>query len=171
MRQRWCSSGRSTRASNLVMLWRSFTRWAGVLSCTSNAATPIALTRSCAASTRWFPNNPACAPATARPWLILPKALRAQHDELSEAEEELVRGIELARRGDAKFELVYGLTAYARLKAAQGDRRRGEELLQKGRAELDACVDPGILTQLVADAEPSCPSKPGLRHLGRTQMS
>jgi LuxR family transcriptional regulator, maltose regulon positive regulatory protein len=80
-------------------------------------------------------------------------ALRAQHHELSEAEEELVRGIELARRGDAKFELVYGLTAYARLKAAQGDRRRGEELLQKARAALQACVDPGVLTQLVADAE------------------
>jgi ATP/maltotriose-dependent transcriptional regulator MalT len=79
--------------------------------------------------------------------------LLAQHHELSGAEEELVRGTELARRGDAKFELVYGLTAYARLKAAQGDRRRGEELLQKARAELQACVDPGVLTQLVADVE------------------
>ena len=80
-------------------------------------------------------------------------ALRAQHHELSEAEEELARGIELARRGDAKFELVYGLAAYARLEVAQGDRRRGEELLQKARTELHACVDPGVLTQLVADAE------------------
>jgi LuxR family maltose regulon positive regulatory protein len=80
-------------------------------------------------------------------------ALRTQQDELSGAEEELVRGIELARRGAAKFELVYGLTAYAMLKAAQDDRRRGEELLHEARAELRACVDPGVLTQLVADAE------------------
>jgi LuxR family maltose regulon positive regulatory protein len=80
-------------------------------------------------------------------------ALFAQHDELTGAEEELVRGVELARRGDAKFELVYGLTAYARLKAAHGDRRRSAELLHEARAELQACVDPGVLTQLVADVE------------------
>jgi LuxR family transcriptional regulator, maltose regulon positive regulatory protein len=80
-------------------------------------------------------------------------ALRSQHGALTEAEEELVRGIEHARRGDAKFELVYGLTAYARLKSAQGDRRRCEELLQDARAALQACVDAGVLTQLVADAE------------------
>src|SRR5207344_1088552 len=35
---------------------------------------------------------------------------------LIHAEEELARGTELARRGDAKFEQVYGLAAYARLK-------------------------------------------------------
>jgi len=40
-----------------------------------------------------------------------------------------------------------------RLKSAQGDRRRCEELLREAQAALHACVDPGVLPQLVADAE------------------
>jgi LuxR family maltose regulon positive regulatory protein len=40
-----------------------------------------------------------------------------------------------------------------RLKSAQGDRRRCEELLQEAQAALHVCVDPGVLPQLVADAE------------------
>jgi LuxR family maltose regulon positive regulatory protein len=79
-------------------------------------------------------------------------ALQIRQGELTGAEEELVRGVELARRGDAKFDLVYGLAAYARL-SAQGDRGRYEELLGEARAALRACVDPGVLPQLVADAE------------------
>jgi len=79
--------------------------------------------------------------------------LLAEHGRLTEAEKELVRGTELARRGDAKFELAYGLARYARLKAAEGDRRRCEELLQEAQAALDACVDPGVLPRLISDAE------------------
>jgi LuxR family transcriptional regulator, maltose regulon positive regulatory protein len=79
--------------------------------------------------------------------------LHKQHGQLIAAEEELVRGIELARRGDAKFELVYGLAAYARLKAALGDRRGYEALLHEAQAALQDCVDPGVLPQLVADTE------------------
>ena len=79
--------------------------------------------------------------------------LCAQHDQLAQAEEELVRGTELARRGDAKFEQVYGLTAYAKLKAAQGDNHGCTELLRKAQEVLQACVDPGILPQQVVNAE------------------
>jgi len=87
-------------------------------------------------------------------------ALQTQHAELTGAEEELVRGIELARRGDAKFELVYGLTAYARLKAAQGDRPGSEQVLHEAQAALQTCVDPGVLPQLVADVERELPLEP-----------
>jgi LuxR family transcriptional regulator, maltose regulon positive regulatory protein len=55
---------------------------------------------------------------------------------------------------------VYGFTAYARLKSAQGDRRRCEELLQEAQAALQACVDPGVLPQLVADAELHLKTRP-----------
>jgi LuxR family transcriptional regulator, maltose regulon positive regulatory protein len=79
--------------------------------------------------------------------------LCAQHDQVAQAEEELVRGTELARRGDAKFEQVYGLTAYAKLKAAQGDNHGCIELLEKAQEVLQACVDPGILPQLVVNTE------------------
>jgi LuxR family maltose regulon positive regulatory protein len=79
--------------------------------------------------------------------------LCVQHDQLAQAEEELARGTELARRGDAKFEQVYGLTAYAKLKAAKGDNHGCTELLNKAQEVLQACVDPGILPQLVVSAE------------------
>ena len=47
------------------------------------------------------------------------------HDgRLAEADHELARGSELARRGAARFEVVYGLVARARLTAALGDPRR-----------------------------------------------
>jgi hypothetical protein len=60
-------------ANNLVTLWRSFTRWAGVPLSTWNAATPIALLASCATSTPCFINNLACAPTTARRWPHCPR--------------------------------------------------------------------------------------------------
>jgi LuxR family maltose regulon positive regulatory protein len=72
---------------------------------------------------------------------------------LTGAEEELARGTELARRGDAKFEQVYGLAAYARLKGSRGDRQGATKLLIEAREALAACVDPGVLPGLVARVE------------------
>ncbi len=72
---------------------------------------------------------------------------------LTDAEEELARGTELARRGDAKFEQVYGLAAHARLKGRLGDHHGATELLIEARQALAACIDPGVLPGLVARAE------------------
>jgi LuxR family maltose regulon positive regulatory protein len=69
------------------------------------------------------------------------------------AEEEVSRGTDLARRGDAMFEQVYGLTAHARLKGRLGDRRGATHLLIQAREALGACVDPGSLPERVARAE------------------
>jgi LuxR family maltose regulon positive regulatory protein len=72
---------------------------------------------------------------------------------LTHAGEELARGTELARRGDARFEQVYGLAAYARLKGRLGDHPGAMDLLIEAREALAACVDPGVLQGLVARAE------------------
>ena len=77
-----------------------------------------------------------------------------QHDgQLTEADHELARGTELADRGDARFELVYGLVAHARLKGDLGDREAAVDLVRQARGVLDACADPGVLTDLVRRAE------------------
>ncbi len=72
---------------------------------------------------------------------------------LTHAEAEVARGTELARRGDAKFEQVYGLAAHARLKGRLGDHGGATQLLIEAREALAACVDPGVLPGLVARTE------------------
>ncbi len=80
-------------------------------------------------------------------------ALHQQDGQLTEADHELARGTELADRGDARFELVYGLVAHARLKGDLGDREAAVDLVRQARGVLDACADPGALTDLVRRAE------------------
>lgn len=72
---------------------------------------------------------------------------------LREADEALARGIELARRGDAKFDLSYGLLTYAGVKGSLGDRRAAKDMLREARQAAEACVDPGVLPELVARVE------------------
>jgi LuxR family maltose regulon positive regulatory protein len=55
---------------------------------------------------------------------------------------------------------VYGLTAYARLKAAAGERRAGQALVDEAHQALHRCVDPGRLPELVARAEQELHRKP-----------
>jgi LuxR family transcriptional regulator, maltose regulon positive regulatory protein len=72
---------------------------------------------------------------------------------LREADEALAQGIELARRGDARFDLSYGLLTHAEVKGGLGDRRAAKDLLREARQAVEACADPGVLPELVARVE------------------
>ena len=72
---------------------------------------------------------------------------------LREADEALARGIELARRGNAKFDLSYGLLTHAGVKGALGDRRAAKDMLREARQTAEACADPGMLPELVERVE------------------
>ena len=63
---------------------------------------------------------------------------------LREADDVLARGTELARRGDAKFDLSYGLLTHAGVKGGLGDRRAariffGRRVRRPRRASTRAC--------------------------------
>ena len=73
--------------------------------------------------------------------------------ELREADKALAQGIELARRGDAKFDLSYGLLTHAEVKGGLGDRRAAKNMLLEARQAIEACADPGVLPELVARVE------------------
>ena len=93
-------------------------------------------------------------PTTERPWRTWRGARSDEHEgRISEAESEVARAVELARRGDAKFELVLGLAGHTRLKGQLGDRTGAKTLLGEARQALSECVDPGILPHLVATVE------------------
>lgn len=72
---------------------------------------------------------------------------------LREADEALAEGIELARRGDARFDLSYGLLTHAGVRGGLGDRRAAKDMLREARRAADACADPGVLPELIAKVE------------------
>jgi LuxR family maltose regulon positive regulatory protein len=72
---------------------------------------------------------------------------------LREADEALAGGIELARRGAAKFDLAYGLLTHAGVKGGLGDRHAARGMLLEARQTAESCVDPGVLPELVARVE------------------
>jgi len=79
--------------------------------------------------------------------------LLERQSRLREADEVLARGIELARRGDAKFDLSYGLLTHAGVKGGLGDRRAAKDMLREARQTAESCADPGVLPELVARVE------------------
>jgi LuxR family maltose regulon positive regulatory protein len=89
-------------------------------------------------------------------------ALLERQGQWSEADEALARGTELALRGNAKFDHCYGLLTQARVKAALDDRGAAAAMVAEARQVAEACVDPGILADLVARAEAS-PDVPPIR--------
>ena len=72
---------------------------------------------------------------------------------LSEADDALALGIDLARRGDAKLDLAYGLLTHAGVKGGLGDRSTAKDLLGEARRTAESCADPGVLPELVAKVE------------------
>jgi LuxR family maltose regulon positive regulatory protein len=72
---------------------------------------------------------------------------------LREADEALAEGIELARRGDAKFDLSYGLLTHAEVKGGLRDRSAAKDMLREARQAVEACAGPGVLPELVARVE------------------
>jgi LuxR family transcriptional regulator, maltose regulon positive regulatory protein len=79
--------------------------------------------------------------------------MHAHDGDLAQAEVELTRGNELARRGVARFEQVYGLVGQARVAARRGDRSAALDLVSQARRAVRACVDPGVLPELVSRTE------------------
>ena len=79
--------------------------------------------------------------------------LLEKQGQLREADDALARGVELARRGNAKFDLAYGLLTHARVKGGLGDRRAAKDMLREARQTAEACADPGVLPELVAGVE------------------
>jgi LuxR family transcriptional regulator, maltose regulon positive regulatory protein len=79
---------------------------------------------------------------------------------LAEAEHELARGSELARRGAARFEVVYGLVARARLTTALGDHDGATAMLRDARRALARCQDPARLADLLTRAERAARPRP-----------
>jgi LuxR family transcriptional regulator, maltose regulon positive regulatory protein len=72
----------------------------------------------------------------------------------SEAEDELERGVELARRGSGPVEGAHALVALAQARQERGDRDRARGLLAEARWTLQVCPDPGpVVTALLEMAE------------------
>jgi len=81
----------------------------------------------------------------------LARGAKHEHEgRLSEAELEVARAVELARRGDAKLEVVLGLAVHTGLKGQLGDRPGAKRLLGEAHRAISECVDPGVLPLLVA---------------------
>ena len=78
-----------------------------------------------------------------------------------DAEPELARGAELARRGGARFEIVYGTVARARHAADAGDPDATTRLVREARQALARCADPGKLADLLARVERAARPAPG----------
>jgi LuxR family transcriptional regulator, maltose regulon positive regulatory protein len=72
---------------------------------------------------------------------------------LTEADEALAQGIELGRRGDAKFDVAYGMITHAEVKGRLGDRRAANGMLGEAREAVEMCAEPGVLPELMAKVE------------------
>ena len=59
--------------------------------------------------------------------------LHTYADRLAEADADLEHGVRLARRGDSRFEVVYGLTTHARLRHRLGDHDGAHRLVRQAR--------------------------------------
>ncbi len=78
---------------------------------------------------------------------------RADDEDAATEDFAAAQGIELARRGEAKFDLSYGLLTHAEVKGGLGDRRAAKDMLREARHAVEACADPGVLPELVARVE------------------
>jgi LuxR family maltose regulon positive regulatory protein len=72
---------------------------------------------------------------------------------LEQAELQLARALELARRGAGAVELAAALLALAQLSRLRGDRERAEELLTEARRTVDGCPDTGTLERALSPGQ------------------
>lgn len=93
-----------------------------------------------------------------------------KQDRPKEADEALARGIDLARGGDAMFDLSYGLLTHAGVKGSLGDRAAAADMLTEAREVAEACADLGVLPEMIARVERKLshqPSRPmGMPYAG-----
>jgi LuxR family maltose regulon positive regulatory protein len=73
--------------------------------------------------------------------------------QLSEAEEAALRGLDIARRGQARLEVVLALLYLARIKVRLGHLGEAGTRLSAARDVMRRCSDPGILVEHMASAE------------------
>ncbi|MFL5862400.1 MAG: LuxR C-terminal-related transcriptional regulator [Solirubrobacteraceae bacterium] len=70
-------------------------------------------------------------------------------DEFVRARAAIERGLDLARRGGLRLDIVYGLLELIPLAAESGDRSEARDLAERAQRQLAACADPGILRDRV----------------------
>ena len=94
---------------------------------------------------------------------------------LEEAEAELVRGLELGRRGSGPVEVAYGLLALSGVRHALGHRAGARALVSEARQMVARCPDPGpVITQFLERAERRARLAPrgrGLARVGSDELS
>ena len=79
--------------------------------------------------------------------------LAERRGELARARTCLEKAVVLARRGVALPDLIYALHALAPVCAADGDPAGARDALREAARSITSCPAPGVLGQLVADAE------------------
>src|SRR5262249_61810944 len=82
--------------------------------------------------------------------------------ELLEAEEEALRGLELAQRGQARLETAVALLCLARIKARSGKGGEALARLSAAREVVYSCATPGILPVIITSAARSASMHPPL---------
>jgi LuxR family maltose regulon positive regulatory protein len=85
-------------------------------------------------------------------YVALGKALE-RRGELTGAEAEIRRAVELAGRGIAKAEIGYALLAHAQIRHALGDHEAARASIREARRAIESCPDPGVLAEMLARTE------------------
>jgi len=88
--------------------------------------------------------------------------LHESRGELLEAEEEALRGLELAQRGQARLETATALLCLARIKARSGKGGEALARLSAAREVIYSCATPGILPDIMTSTERSASQHPPL---------
>lgn len=73
--------------------------------------------------------------------------------ESHEAEDAALRGLDLARRSQARLEAVLALLCLARIKVQLGQAEEAQASLSSARDVMRRCAEPGILAELMAGTE------------------
>lgn len=81
--------------------------------------------------------------------------LHERRGDLRDAGEAAARGLEIARRGQARIEAASALFSLARVKARAGLTSEAQASLDAARDIMHRCATPGILTELAISAERS----------------
>jgi LuxR family transcriptional regulator, maltose regulon positive regulatory protein len=67
---------------------------------------------------------------------------------------EIRRAVELSRRGIARIETAYGLLSLAEVSWIAGAAGDAGALIGEARQVVERCPDPGIVAEMLAEAEP-----------------
>jgi LuxR family maltose regulon positive regulatory protein len=90
-------------------------------------------------------------------------AARAASGEVTEAVPLLARGVSILRASGGAIQLANALIHEAAVLSAAGDRSGARAALAEARATVEACPDPGILSERLAEIEQSARTPPRRR--------